>query len=185
MTLQAKSQIAEKKNIAIKTLEFIKNDCSYFFDSSTTISQLIVLLTQYKNLTVVTNGLNNAELLNRLTNFDVYLSGGKVNKNNDSTQGNYSLNFFSNFQCDYSVFSCRGITKNGEITEASAENQMIKRIMINNSKIHILLVDNTKFEKTYLFSTCKLNDIDILITDKKPQEYIIKLCKENDVKLIY
>lgn len=44
--------------------------------------------------------------------------------------------------------------------------------MIKNSELKILLVDSSKIDKSFMFKTCDLNLIDVLICDKElPPQY--------------
>ena len=56
--------------------------------------------------------------------------------------------------------------------------------MIEHAKLKICLVDHTKFGKTYFVKSCSFEDIDILITDKVPNDEFMEVINKSHVKLI-
>ena len=57
--------------------------------------------------------------------------------------------------------------------------------MIKNAKTKVLLIDSSKFNKRFMLTTCELKDIDYIITDKKPSDEIIEICKKGNTILLY
>lgn len=178
-------QVKEKRKIAIKCLDYIKDGNSYFLDSSSSVGELITFLNNYNDLTIITNGINNALILASYNKFQVYLTPGHVLNITNSTVGYDTNNYISKFNCNMFIFSCSGISLNGGITEASVEQRDAKKQMLKESNIHILLVDHTKFGKIFLAKTCEFNKIDILITDRKPDEIYLETFKKNNIKVLY
>ncbi|MFT9819082.1 hypothetical protein [Lysinibacillus sp. NPDC056185] len=60
-----------------------------------------------------------------------------------------------------------------------------KKIMLKNSKVNLLLVNHTKFDKAAFLKLFDFSDIDVLVTDKKPSAEWIERLKANNVQLIY
>ena len=132
----------------------------------------------------MTNGLNNAAILTNSSNVRVYLPGGIIYNNTNSVLGIDTVTYIKNFNCNAFIFSCGGISLSAGITEASLEQALVKREMLNHSKLHILLVDHTKFDKIYLCQTCDFSDIDYVITNKKPSDDYINAFKKSGTTLM-
>lgn len=177
--------LPEKKKIANLASQFLFDGSTYFFDSSTTVAQLIYFLKNYHTSTIFTNSLENALLVVQNTQLEVYLLGGVISKSTNSTTGYYTINMANDFSIDYFIFSCKGLSDDGYLTEANVDTQKCKQAMLKNSKKHILLLDNTKLHKSYLLKTCSLNRIDAVVLDSKPDEYYLKLFEDLKVKVIY
>lgn len=182
--VRVQTQVKEKSAIALKCLEYINKDESYFIDSSSTVGYVLPFLDNYQNITVVTNGLNNSSILTRKTNVRVYLTGGIVYRNTNSILGIDTVNYIKRFNCNAFIFSCGGISIDSGITEANLEQALVKQAMLNHSKIHILLVDHKKFGATNLCKSCGFEDIDYVITDRMPPTEFIQIFKQHNVKLI-
>lgn len=182
--LRVQEQVQEKKKIAAKCYDFLKDDYTYFLDSSTTVSYIIPYISKFKGLTIITNGLDTANQLSTLTQFNLFLTCGSISYSTNSTIGSDTVDYINKFNGHIFLFSCNSISINGGVTETNYEQMQTKTAMLKNSKTHILVVDNTKFGKLAPFKTCDFDDIDILITDKMPSEEFIQAFKENNVKLV-
>lgn len=123
-------------------------------------------------------------MLTQQTNVRVYLPGGIVYRNTNSILGIDTTNYIKGFNCNAFIFSCGGISVDSGITEASLEQSLVKREMLDHSKIHILLVDHTKFGKINLCKSCDFKDIDYIITDKMPPNDYVQAFDRFGVKLV-
>ncbi|MDO5521029.1 MAG: DeoR/GlpR family DNA-binding transcription regulator [bacterium] len=186
LLLRTKTEIEKKQTIASLALQYIQEGDSLFFDSSSTVSTLAEQLSNFHNLTIVTNGFTTATIVNELPRHKVFLCGGRLQKQS-SMIGPMAEDTIRKFSTNKVFFSCCGLSIQSGITEANEENATIKRLMLSNSTTRILLCDSTKFETNYLCKTCDLNAIDVLITDRLPNieflKYLNKL--EHKVQLIY
>ena len=61
---------------------------------------------------------------------------------------------------------------------------MVTKTIYDQSRKIILITDANKFERKAPYVTGHLKDVDIFVTDKKPNRDIIKICKQNNVELI-
>lgn len=72
----------EKKKIAAGlALDFLEDNMTVMLDSSSTVTCLAAQLARFKNLSVVTNGIETAGVLNENTSFKIYLCGGLIQNN--------------------------------------------------------------------------------------------------------
>ncbi len=182
--IRSQKNVFEKKRIAQKCVEYIKNDDAIFIDSSSTVGYLMPLLDNFRDLTIITNGINNAIMLSsNRSKFSLHIAPGIYNSSTYSVLGIDTINYLKNYHCNVSIFSCGGISTHG-VTEPNHEQSNIKREMLKRSKLHILLVDHTKFDKIYMSQTCKFDEIDIIITDKLPLQKYIDIFKENKCELV-
>jgi DeoR family fructose operon transcriptional repressor len=182
--VRVKTRVKEKNAIAIACSKLLANDDSYFIDSSSTAGYVLPHLEQYQNVTVVTNGLNNAAILTNTPNVKVYLPGGIIYSNTNSVLGIDTSDYIKRFNCNAFIFSCGGISLKAGVTEVSLEQALIKREMLHQSKTHILLVDSSKFDKTYLCQTANFEALNYIVTDKMPTKAYRDAFEQANVKLI-
>jgi len=57
--------------------------------------------------------------------------------------------------------------------------------MLENALQKILLIDSSKFDEVALNRICDLAELDVIITDNKPNDGYCRFFKENDVKILY
>lgn len=183
--IREQENIREKKVISEMVIDFIRSNFTIFMDSSSTVGTVIPLLKQYKYLSVITNGLKNAILLSQRTNAKIYMASGVVNNQSNSIVGSDTIAYISRLHADLALFSCSGITLENGVTDASFEQSNLKQIMIKNSKLRILLCDSSKFDSTYLCHTCGFEEIDYILTNKKPDDCYLEEVSKYKCKILY
>lgn len=177
------SNTQEKRRMGNACVEYLQNDGSYFFDSSTTVGHIIPHLKKLKGGVAITNGLYNANALSAIPNIKSLVIGGEIQTATGAAIGASTIEQLSQYYCDVCFFSCHGLSLNGP-TEGSVEQQKAKALMVKNSKLRVCLVDHQKFGKTYFVKTCSFEEIDVLITDQKPDDEFMNVLSEHNVKLV-
>lgn len=176
----------QDKKIIISKLarEFIKDNMVIFLDSSSTVNTLTPILTQFKNLTVITNGLNIATGLVNSSSIKCYICPGILKNKSMSIVGEYAAEFLNEFRADLAFISTKALNESG-LFEGDDSQALCKRRMISNAKKVILLCDTSKEFASAYFKLCSYSDIDILITDDKLSEELSEILEHNSCKLIY
>ena len=67
---------------------------------------------------------------------------------------------------DVMLFSCCGVTEDGMVCDSSLEETSIRREMFARAKRKYLLCDSRKFGASYAFNICRVDDVDMIITEK-------------------
>lgn len=181
--VRQQEQLKEKRKIAVKCIDIINDNSTYFIDSSSTVGVLLEYFNKFDNLTIVTNGIDNSKILANTKLANVYMTPGLVNYKTNSITGSDTISYINSFNCQYFIFSCTGINLNG-INEANFEQNNIKKAMLKNSKTKILLADYTKFDKIFLSKTADFTDIDYIITDRMPDQKYVEAFEKAGVKLL-
>jgi DeoR/GlpR family transcriptional regulator of sugar metabolism len=182
--IRSQKNVKEKRSIAKAAVDFVKNGDSIFIDSSSTVGHLLPLLSSHKELTFVTNGINNALILSQFRmQQTLYITPGVFNYQTNSLVGIDTVDHIKNYHCNATIFSCGGLSTHG-ITEANHEQSIVKRAMMKRSKTHILLVDHTKFDHILLSQTCDYEDIDVIITNRMPNDRYIRIFEQSGSRLI-
>lgn len=170
-------QVKSKELIAELASFFIGSSQAIFMDSSSTTSFLLPYLKGINNLQVITNAVELAPALNKMSNVSLFITGGEVKHGTKSILGNFAVDFLEKFYTDIAIFSCRGIDENGSY-EADYNQALIKQKMIKNTKKALLLVDSTKFNSSHFFKLAYFDQIDCIITDKKPNAAFLEKVSE-------
>ena len=79
--------------------------------------------------------------------------------------------------------SSTGLSVKNGATNSIFEEKEIKSEVISRAKKVFLLIDHSKFEKNTLFTFCKIDNIDCIITDKAPENYR-KIATDHNIELI-
>lgn len=156
--------IIAKKNIANKALNFIDDGDTLILDSGTTIHELAKLLGSKKDLTIITNDMTCATIVEPY-GFNIVMLGGIVDNNFHWTIGEYTCKMLKDFSADKLFLSAGGFSVDKGISIGTLYLAHIKELMIKCSAQTILLADRSKFEKYRLIKFADFSDIDIFITD--------------------
>ncbi|MCQ2399724.1 MAG: DeoR/GlpR family DNA-binding transcription regulator, partial [Clostridia bacterium] len=135
MTLNEK----EKVKIANLSAPLLAGAKSVFMDSSSTAQTLAVALKDVR-ATFVTTGIQTALELNKRGSGNVILTGGTVSYSANTVSGTMALTMLRDFNFDVAVTSCSGIDENFFATEKTVENRDVKRQVMAQAKVKILLV---------------------------------------------
>lgn len=181
---RAKSFLEEKQKIAFKILPYIKNKTTMAADSSTTVMELLKLLKDRGDLTLLTNS---TEAFHELVQSDINVvsTGGAFNKNTLSLQGSITKDVTRKYHVDIMVMSCKGLDIESGALDSNEGEAEIKKTMISQSAEVALLVDHSKFDRKAFVRLVELERINYIVTDKKPENKWITFCEKNGIKLIF
>jgi len=114
---------------------------------------------------------------------DLVLVGGNIRHGYFSTIGPLAEKMLSHMKVTKFFFSCTMLDTRG-IYESSVLEGNIKVKMFENSRLHYLLVDSSKFNKASVFRTTGIENLDAIITDKPlPNEYL-DILKRKKIEII-
>ena len=155
----------EKKKMALAAIKLIKNGDLIFLDGTTSAFFIAEYLSEFKNIRVITNGIDTLSLLAK-NNITAYSTGGCIQELNRSVLvGHYAEEMIGNFHADIAFFSAQSVNNDGEIYDCFEEENVIRKAMIKHATKKVFLCDSTKFGKTSLFHLCSLNDVDYIVSN--------------------
>lgn len=157
---------AEKAAIARAAVGLIRDGSVIFLDASTTVSYLIDDLASFRDLTVLTNGLATAALLCQ-AGVRTYCVGGALVENSLAVGGRMARDAAARFPIDTILFSAYAVSAKGMIIDPSEEETALRRYILRQAAVSVLLCDKSKFGKTSLFNVAPLSAIDYLVTDAR------------------
>ena len=175
----------ELKNIiASKALNYVTSGVTLAADSSTTVTEVLSLIKDREDITVITNSV---EGLIELSDSDVNVvsTGGILKRNLKSLQGSIAKSTILNYNVDIAFLSCKAIDMKKGIMDSNEAESELKKLMKKQADKTILLIDHTKFNKSSFIKVFDFKDIDMVITDEKPNEEWIEYLKKNKVDLIF
>jgi len=168
--------VSEKKEIANKALRFVNNGDSIFLDSGTTSFEMAEAIkkSNLKNLTVITNSTFVISSLEFVRGIQLILLGGTLRSSEGSVSGPITIDNAKKIYADVGFFGSGGINTHSGITNPYIEETETSKKMLEHCNIGIVLADHTKFGKNSLYEMFNLNDVDVIITDKKIEKSTIE-----------
>ena len=157
--------VSEEKNMIGKAAaSLIREGDHVIFDASTTVQACAEHLPDM-NCTIITNSINQAEVLSSRKGVDIHLLGGKLQKEHRFLYGASVIEKLSSYHVDKALIGVVGVSEHG-LTIAHEEDGMVKRKIISQAEQVIALADHSKIGRTDFFQDAELGDIELLITDR-------------------
>lgn len=174
----------EKKIIAQKARELIKDGMLILLSGGTTIIELIKSLPPELNATFITVSIPTAlELLDH-PNGEVIFLGNKLLKNAQMAVGAEVVQRLSEIKCDLCFLGTNSIDVENGITDLELEVIEVKRAMIKSANKTVSLAISKKLNTTQRMIVCKLEEVDILITELEPGDELLKPYQAKGVIII-
>ena len=150
--------------IAQKAIELVHDNDVIFLDASTSAYQLIPFLQSKRNITVITNGVR---ALEKLAEYDINTisTGGSLVASCMALVGEDAYRTIESINADIAIFSCRGLSSEGYLTDIAPAENHVRQKMIRNSKRSYLLCTSDKFGKKYFHNLCHSRELDGIISN--------------------
>lgn len=160
------AQLTEKKAIAAAAAAMIVDGDAVLLDAGTTALEVARLLVGRTGLTLISNGADIVSELIRGEMPNVYSVGGEYAASNRSFRGPLAEHFIRQFNVDKLILNASSIdVDRGLICTASPQNASVQKAMIEMAGRTIVVADHTKFTKSSLSVTTKIEDVGVIITD--------------------
>jgi len=184
LQLQNQENINQKMAIARKAIEYIHDGDTIILDSGSTTTEIAKIISEYKNLTVITNALNIALILGAQAGINVIVTGGEFKAPTLSLTGQKAADFFQNLHVDRLFLATAGIALKSGLTYPGISDICVKRAMIESADETFLVADSTKIGKNSFASLGALSLIHCLITDSNITQEDIEWLNTNEIPFI-
>jgi DeoR family fructose operon transcriptional repressor len=153
-------------------------------DAGTTAFQIAKHIKDKMDIHVLTNSVYNLLELAESSGIEVSLTGGSLRRISRSLIGPLAINSLKNIRVGKLFLGATGVSLDQGLTSPNMIEAQTKNAMIHSADTVILVVDYSKFKKTALGKFGELEEIQVLITDKKAPSDIIKAIIEKGVEVI-
>lgn len=164
LEVRENSNTAVKSALARRAAGLIKSGDTVFLDASSTALHIVDFVYPEQNLTFITNSIR-ALIRLRDRHIKCYSTGGMLLENSFALIGALAVETVSKLNADIMFFSTQGITEDGQITDFSEAETQLRREMLKNSEKTVYMFDSSKLNKKYLFSLCRAENVDKIISD--------------------
>lgn len=177
-SFRAEEQNASKYIMAKQAVQRIKEGNTIMLDAATSTYFIVPYLTELKNIIVITSGAKTALLLAQYGIPNICTGGRMINRSFSYT-GPDALETVNHYNADIAFVSCRGVSKEGLVTDNSIEENEVRRAMLKRAKQRFLLCDGQKLGKTCLHNLGSLSDFDDVICDIALPKELSEQLKKN------
>jgi DeoR family transcriptional regulator, fructose operon transcriptional repressor len=172
MSLRKVQNLEEKRHIAVTALRLVEDGDTIILDTGTTTYELARLLGEKRNLTVVTNDLPIALLLEEFESVRVVLVGGMVRRKFHCTVASSfsGMNALSDLTVDKAFMAANGFSLEKGASTPDLNHSETKKLMISIAARVILLYDSSKMGRNSFAIFAPLDKIDAVVTDSLHDE---------------
>ncbi len=157
--------LAEKQAVARRALERIDDGDTILLDTGSTTLALAALLEARRDITVVTNDLAIAQLLEDHPTATIHLIGGTVRRRFHCTVGDRAEQFLRGLTVDKAFMGANGFSVSQGATTPDLGHAEVKRRMIAIATKVYLLVDSSKLGRSSFAQFAPADGVDALVVD--------------------
>jgi len=170
----------EKRRIAAYAATLIEDNDTILLDTGTTTMELAKLLPAKSNLTIVTNDLKIALLLEESTDAAIHFLGGSLRRNFHYTMGASAITQVCTLNVDKAFMATNGLCANKGFTTPVLDLANLKKAMIKTANMVVVMADSRKLGRVAFAQVAPLTYADKIITDTGADtDYINKLKERN------
>jgi DeoR family transcriptional regulator, fructose operon transcriptional repressor len=171
---RAQTHVKSKIAIAKAATSLIASGQTLFIDAGTTTAALAEELAKLATLTVVTNSIDVALKMRAADQVgaanEVILLGGSISDRAMATAGATTVFEIQRYRADFALLSPVGIDHRYGATNYDHAETEVARAMVANAERVVILADYSKIGQRSRISYCPVEQIDVLVTNKKAAE---------------
>ena len=173
-----------KHAIAETCAQAIPNSASVFMNIGTSTEAVAQSLLNHKNLLVVTNNLNIANILKANNSCEIILTAGILRRIDGGLVGGLTADLLKQFKFDFSVLGCSAIDTDGDLLDFDGQEIMVSQTALKQSRRIMVVADHLKFQRTAPLKICSLKDVDKLFTDVALPGILLGECNQWDTDVV-
>ncbi|WP_333714440.1 DeoR/GlpR family DNA-binding transcription regulator [Yoonia sp.] len=173
-----------KQRIARSTAALIPDNASLFLNIGTTTEAVAQALHAHRNLMVVTNNLNVANILAGNPTCDVVVAGGSLRRTDGGLVGDLAALAIDRFKVDFAVIGTSAIDLSGDILDFDPEEVRVSQQVITAARATVLVADSSKFTRKAPVKIASLAQMDYFVTDRVPSEALINRCLDWGTRIV-
>ncbi|MFO1143682.1 MAG: DeoR/GlpR family DNA-binding transcription regulator [Amaricoccus sp.] len=167
----------EKDRIARLCACSIPDDASLFLNIGTSTEAVARELLGHKNLMVVTNNMNVANILMANPSCEVVVAGGVVRRSDGALVGDITADMVQQFKVDVAVIGASALDNDGDLLDFDFREVRVTQAVVRNARRTFLVSDHSKFSRSAPVRIASLEDIDTFFTDRDPPKPVQQLCR--------
>ena len=170
---------AEAKHaIARACAKAIPEGASVFLNIGTSTEAVAGELLRHRNLLVVTNNMNVANILAQNPDCEVIVTGGTLRRSDGGLVGSLTMQTIRQFKFDVAVIGCSALDQDGDILDYDIQEVGVSQTIIQQSRKTFLVADHSKFQRSAPARIASLSDIEIFFTDRLLPTGLATRCRD-------
>ncbi len=156
----------------------IPDGASVFMNIGTSTEAVARQLLSHKNLMVVTNNINVANILVENPACEIVLAGGVLRPSDGGLIGNLTVSTIKQFKFDYAIIGCSALDAEGDLLDFDFQEVHVSQTIIAQARQTFLVADHSKFQRSAPARITSLADIDTFYTDLPLSKDLTRKCAD-------
>ncbi|MEM6658215.1 MAG: DeoR/GlpR family DNA-binding transcription regulator [Pseudomonadota bacterium] len=156
----------------------IPDGASLFMNIGTSTEAVARQLLQHKNLMVVTNNMNVANILVENPDCEIVVAGGVLRRSDAGLVGNLTVATIAHFKFDYAIIGCSALDTDGDLLDFDFQEVHVSQKITAQARRIFLVADHSKFQRSAPARITSLSAIDTFYTDQAPPADLTSKCAE-------
>ncbi|MBK5934457.1 DeoR family transcriptional regulator [Rhodovulum imhoffii] len=167
-----------KADIARRCARDIPENTSLFLNIGTSTEAVARELLHHRNMLVVTNNMNVANILVANPDCEILVAGGTLRRADGGLVGNLTAETIRQFKFDLAVIGCSAIDEDGDMLDFDIQEVNVSRTILRQSRRAFLVADSSKFQRTAPARIGALSELDGFYTDRPPPATVARRCAD-------
>jgi DeoR family glycerol-3-phosphate regulon repressor len=167
-----------KTAIARACAAMIPDNAALILNIGTTTEAVAQALLDHRNITVVTNNLNIANILAANESCEVMVSGGALRRSDGGLTGGLAKGFMEQFKVDIAVIGASAIDADGDLLDFDLAEVDVSRTIIQRARRSFVVADASKLARSAPVRIASLADVDAIFTDAPLPGPLAARCRE-------
>ncbi|WP_085342577.1 DeoR/GlpR family DNA-binding transcription regulator [Vibrio sp. ArtGut-C1] len=173
----------EKSLIGYIASQLIPKKSTIYLDAGTTTLEIAHHIAQRDDLLVITNDFVISAYLSRHGECELYHTGGRVDKANQSSIGGKVAEFLASMNIDIAFISTSSWNLNG-ISTPSEPKVVVKKAIASAAQKNILVSDSSKYGRVATFHAIGIKCFDTIVTDTEFPVHVQNELEDKGIKVI-
>lgn len=157
-----------KGRIARKLAAIVAPGDTIFVDTGSTTLICAEELAKVDRLTVITNSVRVAQVIDRSSENKVYLLGGAFSGDNAETAGPLVIEQIGRFRADRAILTVAALDADAGAMDSDFDEAQVARAMMANAHQTVVLAHASKLGRRAAFQICRLDEVDVFVCDQTP-----------------
>ena len=162
----------------------IPEGASLFLNIGTSTEAVARALLQHRDLLVVTNNMNVANILATNPDCRVVVTGGALRRADGGLIGNLAIETVRHFRFDIAVIGCSAMDAQGDLLDFDMDEVGVSRTVLSQSRKSFLVADHSKFRRSAPVRIASAAEIDVFFTDHPPPAPMPENCAKWDTDIV-
>lgn len=167
-----------KEAIARRCAADIPDGSSLLLNIGTSTEAVARELLRHRNIMVVTNNMNVANILVANEQCEVLVAGGVLRRSDGGLVGDLTALGIEQFKVDFAIIGCSALDQDGDILDFDVREVGVSKAIIRQSRRTFLVADASKFQRKAPVRIASMQHIDTVYSDQPFSEALQAKCQE-------